>query len=301
MVVRKDYLLGSLNAFRVPVKAKYFAEIFDSNDAVQIIENPEFKNIPKFVLGDGSNTLFTGDFDGLVLRVGIAGKKIIEENNGKVLLEAGAGENWHELVSFAVKNNLGGIENLALIPGTVGAAPVQNIAAYGQNFSDVFDSLEAFDFKTGKVKRFNAEACEFGYRNSIFKKNKGRYIVFTVRLRLSKNSELETSYYQTGISHNSLKEEIQKIAAGPHTLKNVYDAVINIRKRKLPDASLVPTAGSFFLNPAVSREKFEELKKNIPDLQCYPADQLRYKNPEEVYFGEKDLVRVAAGRLIEKL
>jgi len=245
--------------------------------------------------------LFMEDFKGLVLNIRLKGKKIIEENDREVLIEVGAGENWHELVSYAVENNFGGIENLALIPGTVGAAPVQNIAAYGQNFSDVFNSLEAFDFKTGEIEKFDTKACGFAYRKSIFKEYKDRYAVLRVKIKLKKNFLLETSYYQTGISHNSLKEEIRKISSGPYTLKNVYDAVINIRKGKLPDAAIVPTAGSFFLNPVVSREKFEELKKNIPELQSYPVDQLRYDGPEGISSGEDGLVKIAAGRLIESL
>lgn len=293
--------LKKYNTFRVDVKALFLADGADENNILAIINDARFKNLPKLILGEGSNILFTKDFNGIVIRPTILGKRIIREDPDSIMLEVGAGENWHKLVAYAVDRNWGGIENLALIPGTVGAAPVQNIAAYGQNFSDVFDSLEALDLESGTVKKFKFEDCEFGYRDSVFKESKGKYLVLRVMLRLSKNPELETSYYQIGISHNSIKIELEKIAAKPYTIRDAYNAIVNIRTRKLPDIAVIPNMGSFFLNPTVSRIKYEELKNADPELQCYPLAQLSYKSQTDSALNEEPFVKVAAGRMLEKL
>ena len=203
MKIYRDYDLAKLNTFRVPARAKFFTEVRNELDLKELFALPEFKNSEKLFLGGGSNILFTKDFNGIVIKVSNLGKKIIEENDNNILLEISAGENWHKLVSYAVNNNWGGIENLAFIPGTVGAAPIQNIAAYGENFSDVFEYLEAFNTETGEFEKFDKEQCKFGYRESVFKKEfKGRYLIFRVVIRLSKNPQIEDSYYQMGITHN---------------------------------------------------------------------------------------------------
>lgn len=286
MLIKNDYSLKKNNTFQINAKAKYFIEIENEKDILKIVNNAEFKNIPKFILGNGSNTLFTKNFDGIIIKPAILGKRIINETKNNILLEIGSGENWHKIVNFSVNNNWGGIENLALIPGTVGAAPVQNISAYGQNFSDVFDSLNAINLETGKLKKFSFAECEFGYRNSIFKKRlKNKYLITKIRLWLSKNPQIKSSYYQIGISHNSLKDELEKIAAKPYTIKDIYNAIIKIRAKKLPDEKIIPNAGSFFLNPIISKAKYEKLKKKVPELQCYSAS---------------NGVKVAAGRLLER-
>ena len=302
MQIKKNYNLSKLNTLSISAEAKYFVEITSEADLLELFQLPEFKENKKMFLGGGSNVLFTGDFDGMVIKVSILGKKVVEENEKKILLEVMAGENWHELVTYAVNNNWGGIENLAFIPGTVGAAPVQNIAAYGENFSDVFESLDAFNVETGKVEKFTKEQCKFGYRDSVFKKElKGKYMILNARLQLSKNPGIETSYFQIGITRDSIKEELQKIATPPFSIKDVYQAVVNIRTRKLPDPAKTPTVGSFFLNSVVSREKYEELKKQITELQCYPPDQLYYKNLDNANPKKEDLVKVATGRLLQEL
>ena len=170
MKIEKDFELTNLNTLHIRAKAKLFVEIKSEDELRELFLMPEFKENNKFFLGGGSNVLFTKDFDGMVVRVSILGKKIMEENEDSVLLEVSAGENWHDLVTHAVNDNWGWIENLAYIPGLVGAAPIQNIAAYGENFSDVFVSLDAFNVLTGKVETFDKEKCEFGYRDSIFKR-----------------------------------------------------------------------------------------------------------------------------------
>jgi len=312
MEILKNYNLFKLNTLGISVEAKYFVEVKSEKDLEELFKMEEFsarggsasggKNIPKVFLGGGSNVLFTKDFDGIVVKISTHGKKIIEENKEAVLLEVSAGENWHDLVTYAVDNNWGGLENLAYIPGTVGAAPVQNIAAYGENFSDVFVSLDAFNIETGKIEKFNKEECKFGYRESVFKKEfKGKYIILQIQINLSKNPKIEDSYYQIGISRDSIKEELNKIATPPFTIKDVYQAVVNIRKRKLPDTREVHSVGSFFLNSIVSQEKYQELKNKVPELQCYPPDQVFYKKLDDPILQTKDFVKIASGRLLQEL
>jgi len=300
MEIIENYDLKNLNTFGISARASLFVEIKNENELKELFSNPLFKKNKKFFLGGGSNILLTGDFNGIVIKIALLGKKVLKENRREVFLEVGAGENWHDLVTYVVNNNWGGIENLAFIPGTVGAAPMQNIAAYGGNFSDVFVSLDAFNVETGKIEKFNKAECKLGYRNSIFKKElKDKYIILKVRLFLSKNPKIETSYYQIGITRDSIKEELEKIAKIPYGVKDVYQAVVNIRTRKLPDPVKTPTVGSFFLNSVVSRKKYEELKKQVSELQCYPLDQLHYVNSPTLK--NEDFVKVATGRLIQEL
>lgn len=302
MEILQNYNLSKLNTFGINVNAKFFVGIKEERELIELFSNSIFLENKKFFLGGGSNILFTKDFDGIVVKVSLQGKKVLEENEKTVLLEVSAGENWHDLVTYAVDNNWGGIENLAFIPGTVGAAPVQNIAAYGENFSDVFEYLEAFNAETGKIEKFNKAECEFGYRDSIFKKElKGKHIILKVVIRLSKNPQIEDSYYQMGITRDSIKEELQKISTPPFTIKDVYQAVVNIRKRKLPDPAETPTVGSFFLNSIVAKEKYEELKKQVPELQCYPPDQVQYKKLDDPSLQKEDRVKIATGRLLQEL
>lgn len=302
MEIKENYNLSKLNTFGISAAAKFFTEIENEEQLRELFADPIFIQNKKFFLGGGSNILFTKDFDGIVVKISLHGKKVIEENDKNILLEVKSGENWHDLVTYAVNNNWGGIENLAFIPGTVGAAPVQNIAAYGENFSDVFEYLDAFNIETGKVERFNKAECDFGYRDSVFKRElKGKYIILKVVIRLLKNPQIETSYYQIGITRDSIKEELQKISTPPFTIKDVYQAVVNIRTRKLPDPAKIPTVGSFFLNSVVSKEKYEELKKQVSELQCYPPDQLHYKNLDNSSLQKEEFVKVATGRLLQEL
>jgi UDP-N-acetylmuramate dehydrogenase len=302
MEIKQNYNLAKLNTFGISIGAKFFAEVNSEKDLMELFTDPVFKENKKFFLGGGSNILFTKDFEGIVIKVSMLGKKVITENNENIILEVSSGENWHELVTYAVDNNWGGLENLAFIPGTVGAAPVQNIAAYGGNFSDVFESLDALNVDSGEIKTFNKIECKFGYRDSVFKKElKGKYIILKVRIKLSKDPKIETSYFQIGITRDSINKELQKISKPPYTIKNVYQAVVNIRTRKLPDPAKMPTIGSFFLNSIVSREKYEELKKQVRDLQCYPLDQLHYENLDSEKLKKEDFVKVATGRLLQEL
>lgn len=302
MQIENNYDLSKLNTLAINVNTKFFVEIKSEEELLELFSLPDFKNNKKMFLGGGSNVLFTKDFDGMVIKISILGKRVLEEKNDIVLLEFGAGENWHDLVTYVVDKNWGGIENLALIPGTVGAAPVQNIAAYGENFSEVFESLDAFNTENGQIEKFDKVMCKFGYRESVFKKEfKGKYIILRVRLRLSTNPQIETSYYQIGIARDSIKEELQKIAIPPYVIKNVYQAVVNIRTKKLPDPSKIPNVGSFFLNSVVSKEKYEELKEQISELQCYPLEELHYESMDSITSKKGDFVKIATGRLLQEL
>jgi UDP-N-acetylmuramate dehydrogenase len=296
MKLQENYSLKKFNTFRVDVSAKIFAEVHTEVELVEVLE--KYPDEKKLVLGEGANILLTKDFDGLVIKNSIEGIEITSEDDEYAIFEVGAGENWHEFVLHVVELGLGGIENLVYIPGSVGAAPVQNIAAYGQNFEDVFVSLDAIDLDTFEKNTFEKVDCEFEYRNSRFKtRENGKYIVTRVRVKLSKNPKINTSYFETGKTYAknvSLSGELSKIK-NP-TVKDVSEAVMKIRKSKLPEVSEVGTAGSVFKNPVVTRAKYEELKKDDPDLQSYPIHNLSYENNVS---GE--YVKIPAGRLLDNL
>lgn len=233
------------------------------------------------ILGGGSNLLFTKDFDGLVLKNNIKGIDIIEENENDILIQSGAGENWHEFVLYCVEKGYAGIENLSLIPGNVGASPMQNIGAYGVEIKDVFHSLEAIEIKTGEIKTFNTEECKFGYRESVFKNIfKNKYIITSVVFKLNKKPQFNVSY-------GAIESELKKMNVKELSLKAVSDAVINIRSSKLPDPKEIGNAGSFFKNPVISLEQFEKLKDRYPQMAYY-------KLPS----GD---IKIAAGWLIDHL
>lgn len=225
--------------------------------------------------------LFTRDQEGTVLHNSIKGLEELEKKDGSILLRVGGGENWHGFVRYCVERGYGGVENLSLIPGSVGAAPMQNIGAYGVELEEVFEELEAFDLETGRVERFKKEDCAFGYRSSVFKtRYKGRFMILNVSFRLALEPELKLSY-------GSLKAELDRMEVEDPTLDAVSRAVIRIRRSKLPDPEEIGNAGSFFKNPIVEAEFFERLKEEDPDLKGFPLSDGRYKIP--------------AARLIERL
>ena len=273
MKIEKNISLKSYNTFGINVKAKFFLEIYDETQLREILAENEFKPLPKLILGGGSNVLFTKDFDGLVLRISIPGIEIVDEDDKTVLIKAGAGEIWHKLVLFCVRKNFGGIENLSLIPGTVGAAPMQNIGAYGQEIKDVFENLNGVYINNGKSAIFRKDECKFAYRNSIFKNElKNKFIITYVTLRLSKYPVINASY-------GNVKSELDKLGSNHIGIKEVSDAVIKIRQSKLPDPAEIGNAGSFFRNPEVSQEKFDNLKQKFSDIVGFKLENGRVKIP----------------------
>ncbi len=273
MNIQKNYPLKNLNTFGIDVKAQLFADINSEEQLKLILADESFKNIPKFILGGGSNILFTQNFPGLVIKISIPGIEIIKDDKDSVLIKAGAGVVWHNLVLFCVERNFGGIENLSLIPGTVGAAPMQNLGAYGQEIKDSFVSLEGFFSENSEKKIFHKDECEFGYRDSIFKHRlKNKFIITSVTLSLNKNPKLNLDY-------GTVREEIEKLNLSRTTIKNVSDVICSIRKSKLPDPAQIGNAGSFFKNPEVNDEKIFELKKRFPEIPGYKLENKKVKIP----------------------
>ncbi len=273
MNIQKNYSLKRLNTFGIDAKAHLFCEIKNEEQLQLILTDKNFKKIPKFILGGGSNVLFTQNFPGLVIKISISGVEIIQEDKDSVLVKAGAGEAWHELVLFSVERKFGGIENLSLIPGTVGAAPMQNIGAYGQEIKNVFEYIEGIFIDSGGKKVFKKAECKFGYRDSIFKQElKNKFVITSVVLRLNKKPVLKLDY-------GTVKEELEKLNLEKVTIKNVSDVICKIRQSKLPDPSQIGNAGSFFKNPEIETEKYSQLKKEFPEIPGYKMDDNRTKIP----------------------
>ena len=261
MNIQKNYPLKGLNTFGIDVKAQMFANINSEEQLCLLLTDKNIKEIPKCILGGGSNILFTGNFAGLVIKNSIQ-------------------EIWHNMVLFCVERNLWGIENLSLIPGTVGAAPIQNIGAYGQEIRDVFEYLEGIYIDSGDKKIFTKNQCGFGYRDSVFKHElKNKFVITSVVLRLSKEPELKLDY-------RGVKEELDKLNLENVTIKNISDVICKIRQSKLPDPKQIGNAGSFFKNPEIDEVTFLKLKKVFPAIIGYPLENKR--------------VKVAAGWLIEQ-
>ena len=278
--LQRDVSLRDLNTFGVPARAAWFATIETPTQLAALIARPEWRQRRRFVLGGGSNLLLTGDFDGLVLQVRIAGRERVGEEADAWLVRAGAGENWHDFVRWTLAQGWPGLENLSLIPGTVGAAPVQNIGAYGLELAERFQQLEAVDLETGAAVRFERDACRFGYRDSVFKNAAaGRYLITGVTFRLPKRWQPVTGYADV------TRELAERRIAQP-TAQDISDAVVAIRQRKLPDPARIGNAGSFFKNPVVDAATFADLAMRFPELPHYPQ-------PE-------GSVKLAAGWLIER-
>jgi len=258
MQVHENYSLQKYNTFRIDAFAKYFST-FSSAEELQEILNHK-KSETKLILGGGSNILFTKNFDGFVLKNEIPGIDVVNEDDEYVFVRAGAGVAWHSFVTFCVNNNFGGVENLSLIPGNVGASPMQNIGAYGVEIKDVFFELEAFHLKENCVEKFNANDCEFGYRDSVFKnKYKDQFAILNVTYRLRKNPQFNVSY-------GAIQDELKKMKVEKLNIKAISDAVISIRTSKLPDPALIGNAGSFFKNPVINREELNLLKEELKDI-----------------------------------
>lgn len=270
MVIKKNISLKAYNTFGIDVKASRFVSIASLYELKQLLNSEK----DFFLISGGSNLLLTRDIERLVVHINIQGISIDHEEENTVDLTVNAGENWHEFVLWCISENYGGLENLSLIPGNVGTSPIQNIGAYGVEVKDCITKVEALEIATNKLVSFSNEACNFGYRNSIFKNEvKGKYILTSVSFRLTtKNHQLTTSY---GAIENELA--IQKIKIP--TLKNISDAIICIRKSKLPDPKEIGNSGSFFKNPVISKTQFLRLQKENPSIPNYPVSETEIKVP----------------------
>ncbi|MEK7219424.1 MAG: UDP-N-acetylmuramate dehydrogenase [Patescibacteria group bacterium] len=279
MEILQNYDLKKLNTFGISVNAKFFVEVHSEEDLKELFVMEEFsarggsayggKNIPKIFLGGGSNVLFTKDFDGMVVLNKLKGIEILNENDRAITIRAMGGEIWHDLVLFAVDRGYWGIENLALIPGTVGATPIQNIGAYGVELKDILVNVEAFEIETGVKRIFSKEECKLGYRDSIFKNElKGKYFISAIVLKLSKieNQNINYKILQDYLIENKI--EIKNP-------KDISDAVTNIRRSKLPDPAVIGNAGSFFKNVFLEKEKFKQLIEKYPDAPYFMEDEVR--------------------------
>ena len=274
MIIQEQVDLLPYNTFKIRAKAKYFCAVRSVEDFQKLFETSIYKNEKHFILGGGSNLLLTGDFNGLIIKMDIKGIQTIAEDDNIITLKAGGGEIWHTFVMHCVSNNWGGVENLSLIPGTVGAAPLQNIGAYGVEVKEVIESVETIDLETGEVAIFANEECAFGYRESVFKRKfRGKKIISSVTLRLTKkNHRFITSY---GAIQDTLTQQ------GVHQLsvQAISHAVITIRQQKLPDPTRVGNAGSFFKNPTVTSQQYEALKKQYPEIPGYSSENQHVKIP----------------------
>lgn len=274
------FSLKKYNTFGIDVRAKYFSEFTSAENLQNLLQPTLNDQLPTLILGGGSNILFTKNFNGIVLKNEIKGIDIIHEDEEYVYVRAGAGENWHQFVLYCLHHNLNGVENLSLIPGNVGASPMQNIGAYGMEVKDVFHSLEAFHLSENSLQTFTLNDCEFGYRESIFKKKyKGEFAILYVTFRLSKKPHFNISY-------GAIKEELEKMNVTELSAQAISQAVINIRSSKLPDPKVIGNAGSFFKNPEITQQQFQELKSNFPGIITYPL--------------ENGNIKLAAGWLIEQ-
>jgi UDP-N-acetylmuramate dehydrogenase len=277
--IQQNISLKSYNTFGIDTKAKYFVSVNSVSELEEILKSKDYPN--SFILGGGSNMLLTKDIDALVIHINIKGIEIISVNNSSVIVKANAGENWHEFVLWCLKNNFGGIENLSLIPGNVGSAPIQNIGAYGVELKDVLVSCEALEVKSKQLKTFSNTDCNFGYRESIFKQDvKGLYIITSVMVQLStKNHKLNTEY-------GTISEQLNDMGISNPTIQDISKAVIAIRQSKLPDPKEIGNSGSFFKNPIISDQHLKKLKAIFPDIPSYVVSS--------------NEVKVPAGWLIEK-
>jgi UDP-N-acetylmuramate dehydrogenase len=278
MQVLENISLKALNTFGVEANAAWFVDIENENDLKLLFSDEQWKNCSRLILGGGSNMLFTSDFDGLVIHLKIQGLKA-EVEGDDIFVTAGAGVVWNDLVNYCVDNEFAGIENLSLIPGSVGASPVQNIGAYGVELQDVFYSCRAFEISSGEIKVFNKQDCGFSYRDSIFKSVcKGLYIITEVTFKLS-------GIFKPNVSYGAITEELHKRGIGQPNIKELSQVISHIRVSKLPDPATIGNAGSFFKNPVIPVEKFIQLQSHFSDIVHFPAGE--------------GFVKISAGWLIE--
>jgi UDP-N-acetylmuramate dehydrogenase len=277
--IQQNVSLKQYNTFGIEISAKYLVEIISKDELTELFSDIKWRHEKKLVLGGGSNVLFINNFEGLVIRINIKG--ITQAiNNDTVLVEAGAGEVWNDFVNYCVDNGYYGIENLSLIPGSVGASPIQNIGAYGVEIKDIFHSCLAYELETGAFKTFTNADCKFGYRESVFKNElKDKYIIVSVAFKLSLKQQFNLKY-------GAIEQELSNRRITKPTLKDISQVVAHIRVSKLPDPKTIGNAGSFFKNPIIDSKQFENLKLEFPEIVSYPSGL--------------NQVKLAAGWLIEQ-
>jgi UDP-N-acetylmuramate dehydrogenase len=272
MIVEQNVPLQAHNSFGIVAKARALVRVRGASDIHELLRNPDLGPVPKFVLGGGSNIVLTGDVKPLVLKVEVTGRRVIEDGPRATIVEAGAGENWHEFVGWTLAQGFPGLENLALIPGTVGASPVQNVGAYGVELQDRFESLDAIDLVTGKEFTLDAAQCAFRYRDSVFKHVAakegdfglaGRALILRVRMRLPKP-------WKPVLGYVDLQRKIQETGLREPSPRQIYDWVCAIRSGKLPDPRVIGNAGSFFKNPTVTPEQCQDIIARDPNIVHYP-------------------------------
>lgn len=310
MKILENYDLKKLNTFGIKAEARFFVEIKNEQDLMELFKTPEFKNNEKLFLGGGSNILFIKDFEGIVILNKLKGIEIKSEGSDTVLVKSMGGEWWNDLVLFAVERELWGIENLALVPGTVGATPVQNIGAYGVELKDTLESVEAYEIKTGEKRIFSCAECEFGYRDSVFKnKLKGQYFIGAVFLKLNKKPARNA--YSTAVAggenkkiYPALEKYIKENNLEIKSSKDIANAVAEIRRSKLPDPKVIGNAGSFFKNVFLARRslgeggvenKLAELLEKYPDMPYFEES-----SDAKAMAGEGTIIKIPAGWMIEQ-
>ncbi|RYD69290.1 MAG: UDP-N-acetylmuramate dehydrogenase, partial [Sphingobacteriales bacterium] len=259
--------LQNHNTLACPALADFFVSVSSAEDLLNAIKFSREKKIPSMILGGGSNIVLKSDFPGLVIHIGLLGKEVISDDGEYVYVKAAAGENWHEFVQFCLDFHYWGLENLSLIPGSVGAAPIQNIGAYGVELKDVFSELSALDVQSGLSVTFTAEACRFGYRDSVFKNElQDKYVITSVTFKLQKQPQLKIRY-------PALENALREYDHDSITPELVSEVVSNIRQTKLPDPNFIPNAGSFFKNPIVAMAALNAIKMNFPEVVFFPFDE----------------------------
>lgn len=280
MIIQENYSLKQLNTFGIEASAQHFCAFSTIEQLTELLSNKRFVSAPKLILGGGSNLLFTKNVDGIVLKNELKGIALIKEDDAYYYVRAAAGEVWHNFVMYCIEHYYAGLENLSLIPGNVGASPMQNIGAYGVEIKDCFHELQAYHIKEKTLHVFNNEECKFGYRESVFKQAlKNQFVITAVTYRLNKKPVYKISY-------GAIEKELEQQGVKELSIRAISDAVCAIRRGKLPDPKVIGNAGSFFKNPEITKNKFQFLQSKFPEIVGYPV--------------ENDNIKLAAGWLIEK-
>ncbi len=293
--------IKDFNTLSVSCVADKLIHIESEKDLLELIKKYDFKNIKYLILGEGSKLVLPDEYKGIVIKDELKGKEIISENDEHVFIKVASGESWIDFVIKMSEKEYSGIENLAFIPGTVGAAAVQNIGAYGQVAEDVIEEVEVINLFTGEKKVFKNKKCKYSYRHSIFKEEEmKKYFVTSVTIKLNKYQSFDTNYHSR-YENESLKLWLEKNAKQPYKPIDIVHSVTELRRFKLPSVDEFGTCGSFFINPFITRKKYDELVKLMPDLQCYPVDKMDYSANSIEDIKDEEIVKIPVARLVDEL